>query len=68
MKTPEEWQEDIEACNLKQGREIEIIKLIQLDAWKQGMLDAAIHCTNFDTSQSIHISNQLLAIKDTKKL
>ena len=67
MKTPEEWTSKFNSPHTNCDYWIDLFKQIQLDAWQQGMLDAAIHCTNVGTKESIHISNQLLALKDTKK-
>ena len=70
MKTPEEWMSQLSGLNNPALLTVNrmAIREIQHDAWQQGMLDAAIHCTNFGTREAINISNQLLAIKDTKKL
>lgn len=80
MKTPEEWikQEFIEEGDTRNVDDpssfdyltscrsmLKLIKQIQHDAWQQGVLDAATHCTQ---AGLYHLSNQLLAIKDTKKL
>ena len=70
MKSAEEWIQEI---LLSDTSTVNDIKKIQLDAWKQGMTDAAKTCdedskwTWVDHNCAVGISEELLKMRDDKQ-
>lgn len=77
MKTAEEWDKltpntltsTQKAVELSVKNKLDWIKQIQLDAWKQGMTEAAEIAYNYEFSVSIaiNISNEINQKRDDKQ-
>jgi tRNA(His) 5'-end guanylyltransferase len=75
MKTAEEWSEyelgllpaTKIVLRLDGKTYADIIKQIQLDAWKQGMTDAAEIAGNEQGHTACHIRVEILTARDNKK-
>ncbi len=69
MKTAENWSRNVEfdigtKSGILRSEFIRVIKQIQLDAWKQGMMDAAELCDNRKSNIPMVVMDTAILCRD----